>query len=548
MQKLSILIALLISVHFSFAQSTIDDVYAIFQNKCASCHSGVSPAGNLDLQGTGGNPQQDVYNRIYEGQVANSHAQSKGYNQIYPGRPDRSFIFRKIHDGLEPTIVLDNAEHQNGTPHGAQGLTDAEKELIRQWTLFAAPDNGQVVDPQLLVDYYNGQGLPSFPNGAPAGPPAGQGFQIKMGPFFLEPSTGLNVEYFQKWELSLGNDREVNRIESLLGTSSHHFIVYDYNDYQSSLSTPHGLRNNANHSDVRLISAIQATTDLVLPQGSAFTFANDAVLDLNSHYINYHNLPYKAEVYMNVYTQPYGTAAQEMKAFLFANQILCVPNDGQPYTGYMPLQFNYGDVYLWGLMGHTHQLGTGYKVWESDLWQKQDLIYDGSCPNGVPGCANPYFDYQHIPIRYFDPFYPVDFSSTSGLIHEGYYLNNGPTTVCWGNTSADEMQVLIAFYLDDTTGVTMNPGGTTSIDELDLQQPEITVAPNPMDDYTTFSFDATVLPIQLSLYDLHGRLINDQEITSSQFDLQRGNLPKGIYFYQAIDHNKNMYSGKLVMR
>lgn len=418
--------------------------------------------------------------------------------------------------------------------------------MIRQWILFAAPDNGQVVDPQLLVDYYSGIGLPSFPNGAPAPPAAGEGFQIKMGPFFLEPTTGLNVEYFQKWELNLDNNREVYRIETLMGSSSHHFLLYDYNDYQSSLSTPHGMRDDANHTDVRLISAIQQPVDLKLPQGSAFTFANDAVLDLNSHYINYHTVPYKAEVYMNVYTQAFGTAAQEMKAELFPNQFICVPNDGQPYTGYMPLQFNFGNVFIWGLMGHTHQLGTGFKVWESELWQKQDLVYDASCPNGVPGCANPYFDYQHIPVRYFEPFLPVDFSSTSGLINEAYYLNNGPSAVCWGNTSEDEMQVLIAFYLDDTTGVTINP--TTSIDDLDFKQPEITVAPNPMEDFTTFSFEETMLPIQLSLYDLHGRLINNQEVVSGQFDMQRGNLPKGIYFYQAVDHNKNTYSGKLILK
>ncbi len=546
MHKFILLLVSFFSIQFVVAQSTASDVYAIFQAKCATCHSGSNPAGNLDLQGTGADPEQDVYNRIYNGQVANSHAQSKGYKQIYPGRPDRSFIFRKVHDALEPTIVLDNAEHQGGTPHGAKGLTDAEKELIRQWTLFAAPDNGQVVDPQLLVDYYNGNGLPSFPNGRPAPPLPSEGFQIKMGPFFLEPSLGLNVEYFQKWELELNNDREVHRIQTFLGTSSHHFLLYDYNDYQSSLSTAPGLRTNANHSDVRLISAIQQPVDLRLPQGSAFTFDNDAVLDLNTHYINYHNVPYKAEVYLNVYTQSFGTAAQEMKAELFPNQLLCVPNDGQTHTGYLPLLFNIGEVHLWGLMGHTHQLGTGFKVWETEFGQKLDLIYDGSCPNGEPGCASPYFDYQHIPVRYFDPFLPVEFSNTSGLWNEAYYVNNGPSQVCWGNTSDDEMQVLIAFYLEDTTGVTMNP--TTSVVDLETMAPEINVAPNPMEDVTTFTFEASMLPVQLSLYDLQGRLMRNKEIGSDQFDLQRNNLEKGVYFYRVEDSKNQVYSGKLILK
>ena len=58
-------------------------------------------------------------------------------------------------------------------------LTDIEKELIRQWILLGAPwqnnDANLATDyvdqiPALVNEYYNGNGLASFPNGAPAAP------------------------------------------------------------------------------------------------------------------------------------------------------------------------------------------------------------------------------------------------------------------------------------------------------------------------------------------------------------------------------------------
>ncbi|MCB0683650.1 MAG: hypothetical protein KDC32_22530, partial [Saprospiraceae bacterium] len=60
---------------------------------------------------------------------------------------------------------------------------------------------------------------------------------------------------------------------------------------------------------------------------------------------------------------------------------------------------NSGEVFLWGLMGHTHKYGKGYKVYRRTGGQQGELLYDASCPQGIPGCVSPYFDYQHIPMR-----------------------------------------------------------------------------------------------------------------------------------------------------
>ena len=86
----------------------------------------------------------------------------------------------------------------------------------------------------------------------------------------------------------------------------------------------------------------------------------------------------------------------------------------------------------------------------------EELIYDASCPNGIPGCASPFFDYQHIPMRYFEPLYTVQTGASGGFFHEASWLNDGPSPVWFGATSDDEMMVLVMMYLTDTTGLISN--------------------------------------------------------------------------------------------
>ena len=215
--------------HFLLAQSTMLRVYEIFQEKCITCHDNASPQSGLDLEGSGASTlekAQDVFGKIVEVSPANSFAAEKGYQYIFPGRTDKSFIFRKINGGLEPTLHLDSEEMQNMPPYGSPLLTNVEKELIRQWIAYGAPQSGQVVSETLLDDFYNNNGEVSFPDGPPEAPDPSEGFQIKMGPFYLEP--GGEVEYFQKYQLGLEDDVDVDRVEIIFSNYSHHFIIYDY--------------------------------------------------------------------------------------------------------------------------------------------------------------------------------------------------------------------------------------------------------------------------------------------------------------------------------
>jgi mono/diheme cytochrome c family protein len=510
------------------ALPSVQEVYKIFQAKCASCHDHASPEGNLDLQGSGGTELQRavaVAGNLNAVPPNNAYALSKGYKRVYPGRPDRSFLFRKINGDLEPTIAALHANEGQPMPaYPGEALSNAEKEIIRQWILYGAKTSGTQFDKAVVESFHTTGGGRAFPDGPPPAPAPGEGFQVKMGPFYLAPDG--EVEYYQKYELDLPADVEVNRVDFKISGYSHHFIAYNFTG-NGAAAIPHGLRTNANHSNINLVAAVQEATDLRLPNATAFKWANDIVLDLNSHYINYSlTQPYQCEAYVNVYTQPTGTAEQEMFATLLVKPDIFIPNNGNPISASQAVfQPSVDSIYVWGLMGHTHQYGTGYKVWKRmPNGQKGELLYDAACGGGVPGCATPWFDYQHIPIRYWEPLLPIRWGH--GIIHEANWLNDGPEPVFFGPTSDDEMMVLIAFY-------TLQPITVSTDNGAQPGRPSPQVLPNPAHGHCLVRVPGQQSIRQFRLFDALGRVLQQYaDLPGDTVELPLTGLAPGLYWFE----------------
>ena len=541
-KQFTILIALCAMSAFAFAQ-TGARVYEILQENCATCHNNANPAAGLDLEGSGANPALEVYSNIYDVTPANAYAASQGYKYIYPGRPDKSFLFRKVNNGLEPTIDLHGDAGAN-MPKDMPPISEVERELIRQWILFGAPTDAEVVDETMLETFYSGNGEVSFTE-PPAAPDPSEGFQVKMGPFYLAPAgePGSELEYFQKYALDLLEDVEVNRIEILISSYSHHFIIYDWDSPQAASTVPPGLRLNPFHNGISLVAAVQEQDDLMLPEGTAFRWEDDLVLDLNSHYINYSATSvYQAEAYLNIYTQPVGTAAQEMHTRLIVNDDIYIPNNGDPITFTQNYTPNLGEVYMWAFTGHTHQYGTGYEAFYRNNFVEGDIFYDGSCPQGIPGCVSPFFDYQHIPWRYFEPLQPITMNGSNGLVHKGYWVNDGPEAVWFGPTSDDEMMVAIMMFTMDSTGVVIsNTNEVKSGPSLPLR-----IQPNPMQQSATLVLPDNTNRVNVQVFDVLGlervRLTN---VNGPVVELQRGDLQPGLYIVRIEDEQGQWGSVKL---
>ncbi len=541
-----------LTVIFCFNQLTAQTslaVYEIMETKCgvSSCHGTVDPAGGLDLKGTGATAIQraaDVYSNVFNVTPGNTHAANSDYAYIYPGRPDKSFLFRKMNLGLEQTIELHADAGEAMPPYPNEQLTDVEKELVRQWILYGAPPTGTVVDESLLEEYYSGNGIASF-EVAPPAPDPSEGFQIKMGPFYLRPQgqVGSELEYFQKYELDMDANKDINRIDMKIASSSHHLIIYNFDFPGAANFIPHGLRLDPDHSAIGLVTAVQEETNLVLPETTAFMWDDDLILDLNSHYINYSSsMVYQAEAYINVYTQPAGTAEHEMKTELIVNGNIPIPNNGNPIMHDQVFSENsLGEIYVWGIMGHTHKYGTGYRVYEREDFTQGELIYDASCPNGIPGCASPFFDYQHIPIQYNEPLMPLDMGFGRGFIHEASWINDGPFPVNFGPTSADEMMVLVLMYTDEQVGV------GTSTKDTDIFE-GLKVSPNPMTYGATVELPSELGELTFRMYDMLGKEVRRESgIQTNQFEIKKDNLKSGMYIFTIENVQGDVRTGKLVV-
>ncbi|HEX5625875.1 MAG TPA: T9SS type A sorting domain-containing protein [Saprospiraceae bacterium] len=501
-----------------------------------ACHSRSVQSGGLDLEGSGPGELSraiQVRNNLVRVSPLNPAARAKGHALIYPGRTDKSYLFRKINQGLDPGLTLDPEEGAQMPKDQAATLSSGEKELIRQWIQFGAPTTGEVVQPGLLNAYYNQGGIASF-TAAPPAPPASEGFQLKMGPFFVEPNG--EIEYYQKWELDLPEDVEVNRIDFLFGNYSHHFLLYQFDNNMADV--PDGLRIDADHRNIKLVAAVQEPTPLQLPGNTAFFWNKGAILDLNSHYINYSaTLPLQAEVYVNVYVQPRGSARHEMKSILIPNLNIPIPNNGQLITH--EREFIYpGQVYLWGMMGHTHKYGKDYKVYyRKPDGSKGDILYNASCYEGRPSCPSPFFDYRHIPFRKWEPLLPLPL--VPGLIHQAQYLNDGPVPVNWGSTSKDEMMLMILFYTEDSTGI------TTGIEHPVSNPNTLRFLPNPG---TSHCLVEGAIPGDhklLEIYPMSGNRIHVQPFTNPQIDLS--SLNPGLYLIRISDPTGPAQIGKMVV-
>jgi hypothetical protein len=234
-----------------------------------------------------------------------------------------------------------------------------------------------------------------------------------------------------------------------------------------------------------------------------------------------------------------------MQTALIVNSDIYIPNNGNEVTHTQDVSiFGANEIYVWGMMGHVHKYGTGYKIYERLPGNNTgELLYDAACANGVPGCVSPYFDYQHIPMRYFEPLLELNFSPPYGIIHQATWVNDGPSPVWWGPTSDDEMMVMVMMYLLDTEGV------TTEVFSPEYTLEGVQVFPNPASGSFSMKLPPSVQKAQLLLFDVYGKQVRSiDHITGGIFTVERAGLPAGIYYYHVQDSQGRGQSGKMVFK
>ena len=425
-----------------FAQATFTSIYNILQTNCAvsGCHAGASPTGSLSLDGS----QTAVYNNIVNINPTNATALSKGHKLIEPGYPDRSFLLRKIAHGLSHDLNLLQGEG-DPMPQYNTKLPDQDIELVRQWILWAAPQSGTVVNRQTLIDYYTIGGAPKITRP----PTPAQGFQIHFGPVFLTP--GQELEYFQKFDPGITQNIEINEMDLYMNSESHHYILRKFKDQAAANNVPTGLSPftiSAFSTGKDFLNAWQDDGHVELPPGTGYFWDQNTILDLNYHLRNTSGQIIPAETYLNISAQPRQSGTIEMHAELVPNLAIFIPNNNQTTT--IPDVFSLSSNITWNiwmLSSHTHKYGTDYDIYlRNSNGSRGTQLYEGFS-NFNHTFNQGYYDWEHPPVRYFYPLYPVNMKN--GLIHEAKWVNNGPNSVFWGFTTNEEMMLIYVQYTLD---------------------------------------------------------------------------------------------------
>jgi hypothetical protein len=90
---------------------------------------------------------------------------------------------------------------------------------------------------------------------------------------------------------------------------------------------------------------------------------------------------------------------------------------------------------------------------------------------------------------------------------------------------------------------------TATNNPFDDQTSLVHIAPNPSNGYITFTFtEETVIPFNLDIYTISGRIVYSADVQSSEFVWDGRNFPEGIYFYRVQDHDGKTSSGKIIMQ
>lgn len=455
----------LVRVGNSFGQTASDENSAyhdiqeyVFDKSCANsaCHAAPANAGNLNL----------TYGLSYEdlivGVPQNPAAAAAGMKLVDPGNPENSFLLTKL---MGPTAPEQGAR----MPFAGGVLHDGKIEAIRTWIEAGAPQTGKVAgvgDLAVLRD-------PEEIFEAPAPPPPGEGYQLHLPSFKIEPGTEREVFYTTHIKDENGNpvqgDIFVNKYEIFYPVGSHHFILYRLTDAAISEgileaglvpgigvdpadtfreldpTDPQALGNLGTH---RFFVAGTQNEDFsfAFPEGVALRLAGDTLFDMNSHFINLLGTETLiGEVYINIYTLAPEDVTHEAIEIFVSNTEINVPpgltrvtrmnwyiEDEMELKGIDPG----ATLNVMMLTSHMHRHGELFEIFQRSTG---DLLHRSVA-------------YDDAPITFYTQ--PLVLDATDGLSFQCTHNNyDRDVPIEFGFTSEDEMCLIVGYYFVPTLSV-----------------------------------------------------------------------------------------------
>ncbi len=269
-------------------------------------------------------------------------------------------------------------------------------------------------------------------------PDAGNGtesFTVQFGPITVPAGT----ENTQCIVVPLGNTASIHvgQIHDLLGTSSHHMILYKV-AAQATQSTPfdcqpfQGALNPANGNP--LIISQKADDTLTMPTNVAYTLDPNQMVRLEMHYINANTMPVTLVTTSTLTTIPAADYKYDASFLFIGDPQISIPANATFDTGhqYFALPAQYNSSNFFAITGHEHHLGTEVQIWSATSSSDPgSLIYTST-------------SWSDPPVTTFAP--PIHIPTGGGFKFQCNWDNTTTSTVSFGESANNEMCFFWAYY------------------------------------------------------------------------------------------------------
>jgi len=187
-------------------------------------------------------------------------------------------------------------------------------------------------------------------------------YTVTVGPLAI-PAGSENTQCVVR---RLGNPLplHVGSIHDVLGSASHHMVVYRVND-ATEQTTPFDCKpfqDTATGNGAPIIISQKSDDTLTMPDGVAYTLDANQMLRIEMHYIN----ATSSAVMLTSSTTMNAVAdyTYEASFLLIGDTDIKIPSSSDVTLGpvFLPLDAQFGDANFFALTGHEHQLGTDVQV------------------------------------------------------------------------------------------------------------------------------------------------------------------------------------------
>jgi copper type II ascorbate-dependent monooxygenase-like protein len=266
----------------------------------------------------------------------------------------------------------------------------------------------------------------------------GTSYMIDFGPITV-PAGTENTQCIVK---RLGNSAaiHVGQIHDVLGTASHHMIVYRVND-TTEQTTPFDCKpftDTLNPATGNPLVISQKLDDTVqLPQGVGFTLDANQMLRLEMHYINPDAAAVTLHSTSTMLALPDGQYKDEASFLFVGDPSISIPPMSPATLGpvFFPVPNQYANSKFFAITGHEHRMGTNVQVWTA-------TGVDDPAPTAiyqVPG-----WQWSEPKTVMFDP--PFQVPAGGGLRFQCDWFNSSTNTINFGESATNEMCFFWAYY------------------------------------------------------------------------------------------------------